>query len=440
MPGPILSIAVVIVVFILVIIGLIKANLFICPPNEVLIFSGRRRQTADGRQVGYRVIKGGRAFRIPLLERVDRLDLRTIPLEVEITNAYSKGGIPLSIQGIANVKIAGDEPLLGNAVERFLSKPLDQIQEIAKDTLEGNLRGVLATLTPEEVNEDRLKFAQSLIGEADIDLSKLGLMLDTLKIQNVSDDVGYLDAIGRRKTAVVHKEAEVAEAENKAESMVKSSESRRRGEVAEAQAQLEIVDAQNELRVRKAEREGESMAAEKRAQQAARKAEVQAEQEVEQERLALQKKRLENEVIEPARADRESAELRAKGAAANILQNGLAEIEVLKQKTEIWQATGGKSKDLMLIQMLPNIVEQIAGMAKEIQIDHLAVVDSGNGNGGGLPGLVNQIGGLAPAFFESIKATTGVDLAQTLTGGGSSKALPEPVGSAEPAGSTEQSS
>jgi len=126
MPDPILAIAIVIVVFILVIIGLIKANLFICPPNEVLIFSGRRRQTADGRQVGYRVIKGGRAFRIPLLERVDRLDLRTIPLEVAITNAYSKGGIPLNIQGIANVKIAGDEPLLGNAVERFLSKPLDK--------------------------------------------------------------------------------------------------------------------------------------------------------------------------------------------------------------------------------------------------------------------------------------------------------------------------
>jgi len=411
----ILTIAIVFVVFLLVLIGIIKANLFICPPNEVLIFSGRRRQTADGRQVGYRVIKGGRAFRIPLLEQVDRLDLRTIPIEVAITNAYSKGGIPLSIQGIANIKIAGDEPLLGNAVERFLGKALGEIQDIAKDNLEGNLRGVLATLTPEEVNEDRLKFAQSLVEEADVDLQKLGLVLDTLKIQNVSDEVGYLEAIGRRRTAAVLKEAEVAEAENKAESQEKSSESRRRGEVAEAQAQLEIVDAQNELRVRKADREGEAMAAEKRAEQAARKAEVQAQQEVEQERLALQKKRLENEVIEPARADRGAAELRAKGAAANILENGLAEIEVLKQKSEVWKVAGANGKELMLIQMLPNIVEQIVGMARDIKIDHLAVVDSGgSGNGGGLAGLVNQIGGLAPALFESIKATTGVDLAATL--------------------------
>ena len=331
-----LTFTLVFAVSLIVVISVVRLNLFICQPNEVIIFSGRKRQTADGRAVGYRVIKGGRAFRIPLLEKVDRLDLRTIPLEVSITNAYSKGGIPLSVQGIANIKIAGDEPLLGNALERFLGIALAEVQDIAKDTLEGNLRGVLATLTPEEVNEDRLKFAQSLIGEADVDLQKLGLVLDTLKIQNVTDEVGYLDAIGRKSTAAVLKEAEIAEAENRAESQEKSAEARRRGEVADAEAQVQIVDAQNTLRVRTADLEGEGLAAEKRATQVARKAEVQAEQEVEQERLALQRRQLEIEVIEPARADRDAAELRAKGEAANILENGLAEIEVLKQKNEVW--------------------------------------------------------------------------------------------------------
>ena len=409
-----LTFALVFAVLLIVVIFIVRLNLFICQPNEVIIFSGRKRQTADGRAVGYRVIKGGRAFRIPLLEKVDRLDLRTIPLEVSINNAYSKGGIPLSVQGIANIKIAGDEPLLGNALERFLGIALAEVQDIAKDTLEGNLRGVLATLTPEEVNEDRLKFAQSLIGEADVDLQKLGLVLDTLKIQNVSDDVGYLDAIGRKSTAAVLKEAEIAEAENRAESQEKSAEARRRGEVADAEAQVEIVDAQNTLRVRKADLEGEGLAAEKRAAQVARKAEVQAEQEVEQERLALQKRQLEIEVIEPARADRDAAELRAKGEAANILENGLAEIEVLKQKNEVWTIAGPNGKELLLIQMLPSLVEQITAMAKDIKIDHLAVVDSGNGGQSGLPAVVNQIGTLAPALFESIKATTGVDLASVI--------------------------
>ena len=412
--GMLLTFALVFAALLVVLIVIISTNLFICQPSEVIIFSGRKRSTSDGREVGYRVIKGGRAFRIPLLEKVDRLDLRTIPLEVSITNAYSKGGIPLSVQGIANIKIAGDEPLLGNALERFLGKQLVEVQEIAKDTLEGNLRGVLATLTPEEVNEDRLKFAESLIGEADVDLHKLGLVLDTLKIQNVSDEVGYLDAIGRKSTAAVLKEAEIAEAENRAESQDKSAGARRRGEVADAEAQVQIVDAQNLLRVRKAELEGEGLAAEKRAAQIARKAEVQAEQEVEQERLALQKRQLEIEVIEPARADRDSAELRAKGAAANILENGLAEIEVLKQKNHVWTVAGSNGKELLLIQMLPGLVEQITGMAKDIKIDHLAVVDSGNGSQSGLPAVVNQIGALAPALFESIKATTGVDLASVI--------------------------
>lgn len=412
--GMILTFALVFSALLVVLVAIITTNLFICQPNEVIIFSGRKRRTSDGRDVGYRVIKGGRAFRIPLLEKVDRLDLRTIPLEVAITNAYSKGGIPLSVQGIANIKIAGDEPLLGNALERFLGRDLAQVQEIAKDTLEGNLRGVLATLTPEEVNEDRLKFAESLIGEADVDLQKLGLVLDTLKIQNVSDEVGYLDAIGRKSTAAVLKEAEIAEAENRAESQEKSADARRRGEVADAEAQVEIVDAQNQLRVRKADLEGEGLAAEKRAAQVARKAEVQAEQEVEQERLALQKRQLEIEVIEPARADRDAAELRAKGAAADILENGLAEIEVLKQKNDIWNIAGPNGKELLLIQMLPNLVEQITAMAKDIKIDHLAVVDSGNGSQSGLPAVVNQIGALAPALFESIKATTGVDLASVI--------------------------
>ena len=216
------------------------------------------------------MIKGGRAFRIPLLEKVDRLDLRTIPpRSIDHQCVTPKAASALSVQGIANIKIAGDEPLLGNALERFLGIALPEVQDIAKDTLEGNLRGVLATLTPEEVNEDRLKFAQSLIGEADVDLQKLGLVLDTLKIQNVSDDVGYLDAIGRKSTAAVLKEAEIAEAENRAESQEKSAEARRRGEVADAEAQVEIVDAQNTLRVRKADLEGEGLAAEKRAAQVA---------------------------------------------------------------------------------------------------------------------------------------------------------------------------
>jgi flotillin len=129
----------------LTILGIVKANLKICQPNEVLIFSGRNRTLEDGSKVGYRVIQGGRGFRIPIIEEVDRLILNTIPIDLTVANAYSKGGIPLTVRAIANIKIASHEPELNNAVERLLGKRLEELQSLAKETLEGNLRGVVAS-------------------------------------------------------------------------------------------------------------------------------------------------------------------------------------------------------------------------------------------------------------------------------------------------------
>ena len=151
-----------------------KNLVYIAGPNEVLIFSGRKTQVGARKFIGYRTIKGGRGFRIPLIETVDRIDLTNMVIDVSVTNAYSKGGIPLKVQGVANVKIAGHEPYLGNAVERFLGRDRRSIIKVAKDTLEGNLRGVLSQLTPEQVHEDKISFAEKLLEEAEHDLSRLG--------------------------------------------------------------------------------------------------------------------------------------------------------------------------------------------------------------------------------------------------------------------------
>ena len=119
----------------------VRSLIIICPPNKVAVVSGRTRLLSDGRTVGYRVIKGGRTLRIPLIEKVDFMDLNTIPIEVSVTNAYSKGAIPLDVQGVANIKIASREGVLENSVERFLGRPPEYIQQIAKENLEANLRG-----------------------------------------------------------------------------------------------------------------------------------------------------------------------------------------------------------------------------------------------------------------------------------------------------------
>ena len=129
-------------VLLLTLMAFIGRYLLICHPNEVIILSGRKRKLPDGSIVGYRQIRGGRALRIPVMEKAARLSLEAIPLELTVSNAYSKGGIPLRVEAIANIKIDSTQPALGNAVERLLDKGRDEIHGIAKDTLEGNLRGV----------------------------------------------------------------------------------------------------------------------------------------------------------------------------------------------------------------------------------------------------------------------------------------------------------
>lgn len=219
---------------------IVTRMLFICPPNEVLIFSGTHRRIggSDGRMVGYRLVQGGRGIRIPLFEVVDRMNLTNMVIDLRVAGAYSKGGIPLNVQGVANVKISSHTTHLANAIERFLGRKREEIMAVARETLEGNLRGVLATLTPEEVNQDREKFAAALLHEADTDLARLGLELDTLKIQSVSDDKGYLDSIGRKQTAELIKRSRIAEAENNALSAERTADNKRNQELAKIDAEI----------------------------------------------------------------------------------------------------------------------------------------------------------------------------------------------------------
>jgi flotillin len=330
-----------------------------------------------------------------------------------VTNAYSKGAIPLHVQGIANVKVSSVEGLLQNSVERFLDVDQDHIAAIAKETLEANLRGVLATLTPEEVNEDRLKFAQTLIEEADDDIKTLGLELDVLKIQNVTDEVGYLSSVGRRQTAEVLKEARVAEATRKAEAEESEALARTRAEIATAQADLQIVEQQNALRVRQAELEAIAGAAEAEAKVAGEKAKVIAEQTLEAERVQLETRRLEAYVIAPARADLEAKELAAKADAAKIIEEGNAQIEVFRRLVEQYQAAGPDAQRVFVLRMLPDLIDKIVSVVAAVDIDKVSVIDSG-GQGNGIPSFMGQLPAAVIGLTEQIETATGVDLLKAL--------------------------
>lgn len=418
----IVVVSLVIIAAFMAVLGIVRANLKICQPNEVLIFSGRSRKLSDGSRMGYRVIRGGRGFRIPLLERVDRLALNTIPIDLTVTNAYSKGGIPLRVRAIANVKVASSEPSLNNAVERLLGKNLEEIQTIAKETLEGNLRGVLALLTPEEVNEDRLKFAKELLQEADDDLNALGLQLDTLKIQSVEDDRGYLDAIGRQQTAHIISAAEIAEAEKE-----------EAARLAQARADKSIAEAENEVRIVRARLAAQSEAEEAKVNVAARVAEARAEQELALQEIDLAEKRQRAKVIVAAEAERHAKEEIARGNAARILEDGRAEVEILKEKLALWQQAGPDAERLFLVQMLPDILKEVIKTVDNLKIEKLTVVDGGGGHGG-VPAVFNQIAGATPALLESLKASTGVDIAAMLRSSSSGDRLDRLVGGADSVG------
>jgi len=285
----IITIAIIAGISILTVIFMLSKLLLIAHPNEVIILSGRKRKTETGDTVGYRTIRGGRTFRIPLLEKATRMSLETIPIELQVSNAYSKGGIPLRVEAIANIKIASSEPAFGNAVERFLTRSDREIHAIAKDTLEGNLRGILASLTPEEVNEDRLKFAESLMDEAEIDLQKLGLQLDTLKITNISDDNDYLNSIGRGKTAEVIARAKKIEAEKMAESSEAEATALERSEKAKAIAKQNIekaqIESQQNVSIAQSMKDAVTLEAQATAEERAEKAKAKAKQEIEQAQI-----------------------------------------------------------------------------------------------------------------------------------------------------------
>ncbi len=402
----------IIVIATLIILAFIKANLNICHPNEILVFSGRKRKLKDGTEVGYRVIKGGRGLKIPILESVTRMPLTTIPIDIELTGALTNGLIPVNIEAMANIKIAGSEDEgLFNALERFLGKNLNDISQIAKENLEGSLRGVLATLSPEEANNNRLEFAEKVARQARGDLSRLGLVLDTFKIKHLSDNEGYLDAIGRKKNAEVRRDAEIAEANAQAESRKMAAEAKRIGNVAEAEANITILQAENKLRVKRAHLDAEAQRVEAKAKVAGGIARVEEEQKLETQRVTTNQSKYEADVIVPARAEKEAMELKAIGAAASIVENGKATAEAVNLMRREWEKED--TRELFLIQQLPDILDKVTSVVSEnLAIDKVTILDSGNGQG--MPAYVRGVAGSIVAIFEQIKNATGLDIPEIL--------------------------
>jgi flotillin len=366
--------AVGVVVFFALTLLLLRRFLFICRPNEILVFSGRSHRLPDGTTSGYKILHGGRALRLPFLESISRMDMRLFPVEVSVHNAYSRGGIPLSVHAIANVKISSNDVGVRNAVERFLGATQGSIATAAQQTLEGVLREVVSQLTPEEVNEDRLKFAHTLVENARDDLDKLGLELDVLKVQHVADEQQYLVNLGRGQIATILRDA--ANAENQANQAVAEAhaDQRRRAEMAQKRAETVILQSRNGFRGEVAKLEAEAKQVENEAAVAAETERALAEQELQSLRSEMEKLRLHCDVILPAEAKRKAMELKARGDAAPTMENGKAVAEALRLVAQEWTNAGSIAREVYVLQQLRNLVTAAAARVARAEVENLQIV------------------------------------------------------------------
>src|SRR5215470_15564214 len=237
--------------------ALFARNYVKVPPSMVAIFYGRKHTLTDEKgnrtTVGFRVVRGGAALRVPVLEKVEYLSLNVISIPLKISRAYTKEGVPVTVEAVANVKIAGDDTSLRGAAERFLGMSTEKIKEVIFQTLEGHLRAILGTLTVEEINADRQAFAQKMTDEAAVDLRKMGVNIDILTIQQISDEQGYLDALGKKRTAEVKRDAVVGEALAQRDAMIQSATADKEGRTKRYEADVAIAQALRDKESKQAE-------------------------------------------------------------------------------------------------------------------------------------------------------------------------------------------
>lgn len=237
-------------------------------PNEVLVVFGRKHKvinpdgTADF--VGYRLVHGGRAFIWPIFEDYKILSLELVTIDIQTPEVYTKQGVSIRVDGIAQIKVKSDTVSMSTAAEQFLNKSLDEIKDIAHQTLEGHLRAILGTMDVEEVNSNRDAFAQQVQHVAATDLANMGLGVVSFTIKDIKDNQGYLEALGKRRTAEVKRDASIGEANAmrdaeigkaaaKALALKESAKSNQEGQIAKIQADTAVAEATRDYNIRVAE-------------------------------------------------------------------------------------------------------------------------------------------------------------------------------------------
>jgi flotillin len=448
-------------------------------PNEVLVISGRKRRVVDpdgtAHDVGFRVTKGGGVFVWPVLEKVDVLSLELLTIDVQTPEVYTSKGVPVKVDGVAQIKVKGDDISIATAAEQFLSKGTEDIKNIAMQTMEGHLRAILGTLTVEEIYQNRDAFASKVQEVAAGDMANMGLQIVSFTIRDIRDSQGYLEALGKPRISQVKRDAVIAQAEADRDAMIRSAQAQQNGQEAKFAADTKIAEAQRDYQMnvaqyqasvnqKKAEADLAYDLQKFKTNQLVKAEEVQVNIiekqkliELQQQEILRKQRELEANVQKPADAERYRVEtlanatkfqleMEATGAANASKAKGLASADVMKA-TGVAEAEANKARGLAeaaiieaqgqataeamrlkadsfkqyneaaVIQMIVQILPELAGKISEplSKTEKMVIVNSGNGVGGGaskLTGDVSQILSQLPPVIEGLTGLKLQDLLQ----------------------------
>ncbi len=426
-------------------VGFVKAG-----PNEALIVSGPRKIP--------RVVVGGLTFVWPIIERLDRLSLEVMTLAVESTHVYTKEGVAVSTDGVAQVKVAPGAEAILIAAQQFLRKTRDEMAKVALQTMEGHQRAMLGTLTMEEIYKDRDAFAQLVREVASTDMANMGLQIVSFTIRDIRDDKGYLDALGVKRTAEVKRDATIGQAESERDAKIKSAEADKEGQAARYKADTSIAESERDFATQKADYDREVNTRKAQAElayklqetvtkQQIREEEIQIEVVERRKRIELQEQEihrkeaeLEAAVRKPAEAERYRVETIAKGEAeaekyrletiakgekARILaeaeaeaeairMRGTAEAEAMRLKAEAWKEYGQAALIQQLLESMPAIAGAVAQPLSKTERIVVISGGAGDGKGAGASRVTQDVTEIISQLPAVIEAITGVDILGTL--------------------------
>jgi flotillin len=384
-----------------------------CPSDRVLVVYGKVGGKGDGPRSA-RCYHGGAAFIVPVFQSYEFLDLTPTPIEIKLEGALSQQNIRVNTPSTFTVGISTKSGVMENAAERLLGLPMSQIRELARDIIFGQMRVVIATMTIEEINADREKLIEKIFSGVEVELNKVGLHLINVNIQDITDESGYIDALGREAAARAINEAKIKVSEQERDGEIGKANAERDQRIQVASAHATAVEGENRAAVTvaqsgalrrelEAEAERRATAAEKVKQADALKEAYAAEEAAERERAKKEVASQQANIIVPVEIEKQRIETLAEAEAERVrrLKKGEADgirslmeaeadglMAILTRKAEgfdrIVKAAGSPefASLLLVTEQLPKLVEAQVKAISNLKIDSVTVWESGAGTNG----------------------------------------------------------